>query len=133
MQAYKRAIRLLSVKAYFRKDLEDRLRQEGFADVEIKQALEKCASYLDDEAILRSKIRAKAKKGYGPHHILASLRNYNPTQAAISEIDERETLLNYLRKHPKLQCDPKAKRRLAARGFSYELIEEVLKISPDDL
>ena len=133
MQAYKRAIRLLSIKAYFRKDLEERLRKEGFADEEISQALEKCASYIDDEAILRSKIRVKAKKGYGPHHILASLHNYNPSKKAVAEIDERETLLNYLRKHPKLFNDPKAKRRLAARGFSYELIEEVLKISSDHL
>lgn len=138
MQAYKRAIRLLSVKAYFRKDLEERLRKEGFADVEIRQALDKCAPYLDDEQLLRSKIRTKAKKGYGPRYILASLHSHHPSLAAIAEIDERETLLSYLRKHPKLLHDPKAKRRLAARGFSYELIEEILqntslKISSDSL
>lgn len=133
MQAYKRAVRLLSIKAYFRKDLEARLRQEGFEDGEIREALEKCSQYFDDEALLRSKIRVKAKKGYGPHHILASLHNYDPRQEHLKEVDEKETLRNYLKKHPKLLNDPKAKRRLAARGFTYETVEEVLKISSDDL
>jgi SOS response regulatory protein OraA/RecX len=133
MQAYKRAIHLLSIKARFRKELEERLRQEGYPDPEIAQALEKCSRYLDDEALARSKIRVQARKGYGSRRISASLQRYTSSQEVLQEVDERETLLTYLKKHPKLLVDPKAKLRLLRRGFSFEMIDEVLKLSSDDL
>jgi len=133
MQAFKRAIHLLSIKARFRKELEERLRQEGFSEPDIEEALEKCSRYLDDEELAKSKVRVQARKGYGSRRISASLQRYTTTEEALLEIDEKETLSNYLKKHPKLLNDPKAKLRLLRRGFSYEIIEQVLKISSDIL
>lgn len=131
--AYARAIRLLSVKSRFKKELEERLRLEGFPESEIVQALAKCAPYLNDEELAKSKARVQARKGYGPNRIAASLKRYTSSNAAMSEVDEKEALVNYMKKHPKLFSDPKAKLRLFRRGFSKETIEAVLKISIDDL
>jgi len=133
MQAFKRAIHLLSIKARFRKELEERLRQEGFPEEDIGEALEKCACYLNDEELAMSKARIQAKKGYGSRRISASLQRYTSSKEALQEIDEKEALCNYLKKHPKLLADPKAKLRLFRRGFSCEVIEQVLKISSDIL
>jgi SOS response regulatory protein OraA/RecX len=129
MQAYKRAIYLLSIKARFRKDLEERLRQEGFPDSEIAEALDKCSRFLDDEELAKSKVRIQARKGYGSRRISLFLQHYNLPKEALYEFDEKGALCDYLRKHPKLATDPKAKLRLLRRGFSHEVIEQVLKIS----
>ncbi len=131
-KAYLRALRLLAVKARFRTELKARLRQERFSDEAIAYALEKCVRYFNDEELGKSKIRTKAKKGYGPRYLAASLKAHldeDILAKAFDEFDEKKVLIEYLEKHPKLLQDPKAKLRLLRRGFSYDIIQNVLNFA----
>ena len=124
-EAYQRALRILGFKGRFQKELEERLRQEGFSEEQIAFAMKKCNPYLDDVELAKAKVRGQAKKGYGARKIAALLQQYISPEEALLEFDEKEALCRYLEKHPKLLCDPKAKGRLLRRGFSFETIQDV--------
>ncbi len=127
-QAYQRALRLLSIKARFQTELALRLKQEEFSERAITYALEKCASYFDDEELGKAKLRSKAKKGFGAKYIGLNLRQYlsqEKAEEALEEFDEAEALSRYLEKHPRLLTDPKGKLRLLRRGFDLQTINEV--------
>ncbi len=131
-KAYQRALRLLSVKGRFRTELEQRLRLELFSEEAIAYAIEKCnrIGYLNDEDRSQQKRSACARKGYGARRIAMELGQFlddDGVENAMNDFDEKKALLEYLRKHPKIQPDPKAKLRLLRRGFSYSTIEEAFK------
>ncbi|MBS3905365.1 MAG: RecX family transcriptional regulator [Simkania sp.] len=129
-KAYQRALRLLSVKGRFKREVEERLCSEQFSEGAIAHAIERCvrAGYFDDIERGRQKSLSRARKGYGSKRISVELSQFlseEEVQGVVEQLDETRALEQYLQKHPKICDDPKAKQRLLRRGFHYRVIEEV--------
>lgn len=140
--AKKLALFLLSKKNYLISDLEAKLRARGFSPLAIQAAIEFCLNkgFLNDQQEVLRLIAKEERKGLGAKAILFKLRQKKKINDSLlrqsldqSAISERETLERWLSKHAKKiqRDDPIAMRKLIAklarRGFSIELIFELLR------
>ncbi len=79
------AVRLLSMRAYSRAELSERLSRRGYAPDEAASALDRLEQlgYIDEEAYAESLVRRYAAKGYGVRAIPAQLRAHGLPSEAI--------------------------------------------------
>ncbi len=76
-EAYQAALKMLSLRDYFRVELENRLSQKGYPPEEIEHALEKCArlNLVDDVRLAERFVEFRStEKGWGPRRLVAELR-----------------------------------------------------------
>ena len=74
--AFAAALRLLSRRDYFQLALAGRLRERGFEEREISEAIGRCreAGYLDDERVAQRFVELRAlQRGWGPHRLKLEL------------------------------------------------------------
>jgi regulatory protein len=139
--ALQKAYRLLSMRPHSEKELEKKLRERGFSQVVVKEALEKLheLKYLNDELFARQWARNLAvNKLWGNRKIIISLQEKGVSAELISvaidearrEISEEEATIFLIKKkaaRKKLTTlDLKEKQRifqsLRGRGFPAGLI-----------
>ncbi len=139
-KAKKYAFLLLKFRLRGEKEIEQRLKEKGFEDTAIKQAVSflKDKGFINDKAFTKAWIRYRLKKPYGIKKIKEELRlkgiDKQLLDSCISEAKDKnyseENIVKEIveKKLKKLKgIEPgKAKRRLYAylfaRGFSYEVI-----------
>ncbi len=127
-RALTQATRALATSGRSRGELEQRLAQSGHsghAREEAIQALER-AGLLDDARLAESRADLLVRRGYGDSAIRADLRGRRLDQDAIADAvaalePERDRIRRLLGGQP---ATPRTLRRLAARGFSREALEE---------
>ncbi len=74
--AFAAALRLLSRRDYFRSALVVRLREQGFGEGEIEEAVDRCEAYgyLDDERVARRFVELRAvRRGWGERRLKLEL------------------------------------------------------------
>jgi len=139
--ALQKAYRLLSMRSHSEKELEKKLREKGFSQVVVKEALEKLheLKYLDDELFARQWARnLVVNKLWGNRKIIISLQEKGVSAELISaatdearrEISEEQAIIFLIKKkasRKKLDIlDLKEKKRifqnLLGRGFPAGLI-----------
>ena len=89
---FDKACDLLSRRSHFRAELERKLRQRGYQEEAIVEALERLTGlgYLDDAACARSLAAGPlSRRGYGPLRMRVELeRRGAPAAAAAAAVDE---------------------------------------------
>lgn len=139
--ALQKAYRLLSMRPHSEKELEKKLREKGFSQVVVKEALEKLheLKYLDDALFARQWARnLVVNKLWGNRKIIISLQEKGVSAELISaatdearrEISEEQAIIFLIKKkasRKKLDIlDLKEKKRifqnLLGRGFPAGLI-----------
>ena len=140
------ALDYLSYKARTEMEVERKLREKGFGEIAIAEAVTRLGElgYLDDEAYARAYARARLSgRGHGPTRIRADLRKRGVANGLIDrvleDVVEPDELLEQARRHaqkrwPRLQReeDPYKRRKklgdyLRRRGFSFDLIRRVIE------
>ena len=140
------AVRLLSYRGRSKRELERRLKSKGFGWTTIASVLEELerAGYINDAQFARDYAeRLIRRRKYGPFAAQIKLRQQGisqpqaeeAVQEALEGLDEFELAEQAaLKRLDKLgdDLDWRAKRRrlwsyLARRGFSYEVIEDVVR------
>jgi regulatory protein len=144
--AEQRAYRLLSMRPHSAKELAKKLRDRGFPEAVIKEALEKLhdLKYLNDESFALQWARNLAvNKLWGNHKISAGLKEKGITKdlaasaiaAARRELSEDEAIEILIRKKAG-RTEAKARQRiftsLMRRGFPAGLILSKLDKTPED-
>jgi regulatory protein len=122
------AVRVLRHRDVSRRRLDERLARRGArpeARADALAALEQ-AGLVDDARVAAARARSLADRGYGDAAIRFALEGEDVAPALIEEAlaalePERERALRLLPDG----ADAKALRRLAARGFSVETVEDV--------
>ena len=73
--AYNKALSYLTRREYSRRELELKLLDKGFVDVEIDEALTQLIdeNYLSDERFAEAFVKSRANRGYGPVKIRLEL------------------------------------------------------------
>lgn len=125
--ALERAQRALSVRDRSREELEERLARAGAPAEARAEALATLAAagLLDDERVAGRRAQELDRRGYGDAAIRADLERRGLSAEAVEaalaalepELDRARRLL------PVETISPQALRRLAARGFSAEVVE----------
>lgn len=75
--AYQTALDLLSRRDHFRRELVEKLRKRNFPVGEIEDAISRCEEFdlLDDERVALRFVEVRAAdRGWGPHRLVAELR-----------------------------------------------------------
>lgn len=128
-EAMSRATRALSARDRSRGELEARLDAAGVSGSARDEALGslEASGLLDDARVAESRARDMARRGYGNAAIRSDLRlkriESETITAALDELEpEAERAARVLNGD---EQTPKVLRRLAARGFSRETIEEL--------
>ena len=139
------ALRILTGRDHSKYELTQKLKQRGFTPEDIEKAVSECErfDYINDERTSRIYIRQLITKGYGVKRIrhemnkkgLRSKRIQNILSETVSDADEREGAERILKKNTKRferQNDLKKRRGkiyrfLYARGFSQEVIAEIIR------
>jgi regulatory protein len=105
--AYQAALKILSRRDYFRRELRERLAQKGFENGEIDDAIGRCADngLVDDERLARRFVELRAvSKGWGSRRLEAELKRRGVDDALasaasrISDEDLRRALESALRR-----------------------------------
>ncbi len=138
--AKNKAIELLSRREHSQVELQQKLKQRGFNEQHIKQALLELneSKLQSDERFAESYIRARSRKGFGPARIKQELRERGISNDAIEtifnacEIDWEQLLREVHKK--KFRTIPndfkeqaQQKNFLQYRGFYFEQIEMLFK------
>ncbi len=139
------ALRILTGRNHSKYELTQKLKQRGFTPEDIEKAVSECErfDYINDERTSRVYIRQLILKGYGVKRIrhemnkkgLRSKGIQNILSETVSDADEREGAERILKKNIKRferQSDRKKRRDkiyrfLYARGFSQEVIAEIIR------
>lgn len=128
-KALARATRALATRDRSRGELEERLERAGVSAAARRDALDALAGsgLVDDARVAESRARELARRGYGDAAIRSDLaRRRIPAEAASEAIAALEPELEraqiLLRKH---DSAPPLLRRLAARGFSRDTLEDL--------
>ncbi|OGT49155.1 MAG: hypothetical protein A3E82_09405 [Gammaproteobacteria bacterium RIFCSPHIGHO2_12_FULL_38_11] len=137
--SYDKAIDLLSRREHSRLELKQKLMQRNFSEEEINVTLDQLIknNFQSDERFSESYVRHRKQSGFGPLKITAELIERGITNALISVVidlnaDEwREQMITlWKRKFSDASRDkPKQFRFLLSRGFSAEMIRDVLFIN----
>ena len=143
-EIYKKSLDLLARREHSIWELRQKLRQRfpGFREVELVLSQLEEQKFLCDERFSLNFVRSRmANRSWGAHRLRAELQRRGIAgqwieQALASEVDEsvlREKAETLVRKS-RFPTDPAAKRKLAQklyqRGFSQELINQVLSQDP---
>jgi len=137
------AYRFLSYRSRSTVEVERKLREKGFDEAIVRKTIERLRelNFLDDESFARSLARDLARvKGYGKNQVEKRLKSkgiegdilVDTIETVFSEIDELEAATGLAIKKAKGPLDSlkdKARmgRYLYGRGYSWEIIKEVLK------
>jgi regulatory protein len=128
-KALARAARALATRDRSRGELEDRLQRAGVSATAREEAIAalEASGVLDDARVAESRAQELARRGYGNAAIRSDLaRRRLPSEAASAAIDalepERDRANSFLDAHG---ASPAMLRRLAARGFSRDTLEEL--------
>lgn len=136
---YDKAVELLALRPHFRRQLEDKLRQRGYADAEVEEALRRLEGqgYLDDRRLAREVAGQRAGRGgEGSRRVRAELlkRGAAPeaVDAAVEEVlpaDDTPAAAEAARRwQARGKRDPAAlARHLDRKGFSQRAILHVLR------
>jgi regulatory protein len=134
------ALRILTRRDHSRYELVRKLKQRGFSQKDIGDAVSSCErfDYINDERTARVYIRQLKRKGFGKKRIQLELSKkglkggliQNILDESVTAIDEREGAERMLKKNMKrfarekdaLKRRDKIYRFLRARGFSQEVI-----------
>ena len=144
-----RALRYLAFRPRSETEIRTYLRRAGYSAEISEQVIRKlrALNYLDDESFARNWALTRAQsRGYGPRRIEQELRTKGIGQPVIGEVirqaleqcDELKQAQRGLAKRFRGEGfrDPRAKRRAAAflerRGYSTQVISELLQISTDE-
>lgn len=128
-RALARATRTLAASGRSRREVEQRLARAGHAPGAREEALAALdrAGLLDDARLARTRAEHLARRGYGDAAIRTDLRKRSiPAEGAAEAMAALEPEL--VRARRLVEGDvpgAKALRRLSARGFSRETLEEV--------
>jgi regulatory protein len=145
------AFRLLSKRSHTRWELNRKLKQRGFDDADVNEAIRVCRrlGYLDDEALARTWRTQLQERGYGIQRVRLAMRRkgfsrkqiesaFSGYDADTGEVTLAQSVLDRkMRSDTRLSCDRKSRERLYrflyGRGFSRAVILEVLtRLSNDD-
>lgn len=140
-KAFDSALRLLTRREHGAMELCDKLRQKGFNQQEITEAVKECQrlGYQSDSRFVASYSRSRISQGYGPLKITQELRSKGIDEDLIySELhNEKDNWLTYAlgvwQKKNRGRIDlsfneiQKQQRFLLYRGFSMDIIAMVLK------
>ncbi len=139
------ALRILTHRDHSRQELVKKLKQRGFSQADIDDAVTACErfDYINDLRTAQVYIRQLKRKGYGKKRIKLELNKKGLKGSRIQVIlednvtisDEREVAEQILKKHMhRFESErEKSKRRnkiyrfLHARGFAREVIAEAIK------
>ena len=130
--AWKKAVNLLSRRAYFSTELRQKLETAGFSSDIVDAVITKCrqAGYIDDEERARRMVEMWERKGYGPARIRLELQKRG-VKASIPIANNAQYISRYIEKHlpatPTQQQKAKIIRALLRRGFSHEMIYTALQ------
>lgn len=125
-----KAFSLLARQAYFSKQLFCKLKEKGYLEGEIKALIadfEK-RGWLNDQELAARYVERQKEKGYGPRVIQMKLRE-KAGDLDVELIESEEPIKALLEKKYKKELPAKKDKVVAAllrRGFSYELIKQVL-------
>ena len=135
-KALARATRALSVRDRSRGELESRLAQAGIPEAARDEALAalEASGVVDDVRVAESRAAALARRGYGDLAIRSDLvRRRIPAEAIAEAIEalepEAERAHRIFDAHG---ATPAVARRLAARGFSRDTLEELASVLARD-
>jgi len=134
------AIKLLSKKDYFEKELKDKLISKFGTIVEVENTLKrlKDLKYIDDSRITEQFIRSQLKKGNGEYLIKKKLeeKGVDLPISYIKEMNQNFDLLkkNIFKKLQKYQGDfEKTVAYFYRKGYSYNLIKKlILEVKEDE-
>lgn len=144
--AFNAALRILTRRDHSQYELVQKLKQRGFSQEVIDDAISACKrlDYINDKRTAQVYIRQLKRKGYGKKRIKLKLNKKGLKGARIQAIldksvsatDDREGAARILNKNIKrferekdaLKRRDKIYRFLHARGFSPEVIAEILKL-----
>lgn len=143
--ARERALGLLAQREHSTGELKRKLRQRGYQDAEIGDALEGLseAALQSDARYVEQMLRSAESRGWGPLLIAEKLRQAGLAQSAVraalsaSGIDWTQAALACLSRRFGTDPAPDHKeyarraRFLAARGYDSESIHRALKHSPE--
>ncbi|MCR5090451.1 MAG: recombination regulator RecX [Oscillospiraceae bacterium] len=135
--ALEAAVTLLSARLYSEKELEKKLSQKGYSDVDISYAMERLRNYryIDDERYSAAVARHYIRKGYGRKRIRSEfIRRGIPQdcwdQAIADSGDAGPVLDAFLLRSLKNPDDPselhRVSERLFRRGFSWQEIQAAI-------
>jgi SOS response regulatory protein OraA/RecX len=129
------AVRVLRYADVSKQALDDRLRRRGAGASARHAALDTLerAGLVDDARVAAARARSLADRGYGDAAIRYSLTGEQVAadlvEAAVEALEpERDRLARLVERHGR---DPKAIRRLAAKGFDAEMLHEVAGFADD--
>lgn len=138
--AKNKAIELLSRREHSQLELKQKLKQRGFSEQHIQQALHELndKKFQSDERFAESYIRARANKGFGPQRIKQELRERGINEDYIEiafeqcEIDWEQLIKQVHRKKflvvaKDFKKQAQQKNFLQYRGFYFEQIEKLFK------
>ena len=143
MSAYDKAVDLLSRREHTRKELESKLKEKGFGDEDIEEAVTTLISegYLSDERFAEVYIRFRIRKAAEGRSILIMRLTEKgvPKSLASSMVnkawEEEEYLPTLIREWSKLSRkygDGKAVQKLIQKGFTVSEIRKAEKESRDE-
>ena len=138
-----RALGLLTRREHSRQELARKLMYRGVESAEAEAVVErlKDAGWQNDERFAESLVRNRAGSGYGPAYIRAELKTHGLSSGQIDAAmeafdgDWRATVHALLtRRYPQalighMETQRKAMDFLLRRGFSLELVRDVLRSS----
>jgi len=141
--AYQKAVQLLASRPHFRRELQAKLAQRGFAAEEIEQTLDLLGErgYLNDRQTALSFVEQRlARGGEGRLRLKAELEKRGAPSEAIAEAlaalvpeddlePAREAAERWQRLHPRGEAADLA-RHLARKGFSQRAIFALLISRP---
>lgn len=138
------ACRLLKYRSRSEKEIEDQLKRKKFSESEIRETIAwlKEKGYLNDERFAREWLESRKRRGYSEKYIRLELKqkgiseqlsnlDLNNQEQFLSDREVAEKLVEKKMKQYRNLEPVKVKQRiqnlLLRRGFSWEIIEEILR------
>lgn len=134
------ALNLLTRRDYSEHTISKKLQQKGYAAIEIQTVVAELVenNFLNDKRFAENYIHSRCNKGYGPNRILLELKSLGIADDIIAEqlnIADNTWLDHAIRvwqkkfkgrKASDLKEQFKQKQYLQYRGFSAEIIEDIV-------
>lgn len=141
-KAYACAIRILARQEQSEAVLRAKLEQRSFSAQAIDEVVARCidSNYQSDLRYAQQRFSLRTESCYGPEYIRAELLDRGVAERTVNalvddeEVDWREIASRYINtRHPEGVPDEKAQqsklyRKLISRGFSEDLVGELLHI-----
>lgn len=139
MDAYEKALALLSIREHTKKEIRVKLLNRGFSPESVDSAIERLSSegWLSEERFAESYVRSRVRKSpEGKRIILMRMREKGtPLETAERALDEAwsskaylEPLLEYYSALVRKKGEVKAEETLYKKGFSYSEIKEAKEL-----